>query len=209
MAITTYAELQTAVLAWIPRTTLTSEVVDWITLAEDYFNDHLRTRQMEQRATAPINSEYADLPTDFLELRNIKLNDDPNKAINYVSPQTLVSNFSYSTNLTTGADPLHFTIEGDCLRFSPTPSSDTVEITYVKKIPALTDSNTTNWLLTARPSLYLYGAAIHGCSFIRDAQRMAEAERIFVPMFEKFQEQNKASAYANTPLQIRADIQRP
>ena len=47
MALGTYADLQTAIAAWVNRTDLTAVIPDFVTLAEERMNRHLRVRQME------------------------------------------------------------------------------------------------------------------------------------------------------------------
>jgi hypothetical protein len=43
---------------------------------------------------------------------------------------------------------------------------------YYKTIPALTDVNTTNWLLTAYPHVYLYASLIQAAPFLGNADRL-------------------------------------
>ena len=55
---------------------------------------------------------------------------------------------------------------------TPTPSGATsLSIDYYQRIPALTSSNTTNWLLTDHPHLYLYTSLLHATPFLMDDAR--------------------------------------
>jgi hypothetical protein len=48
----------------------------------------LRVAQMEQRASATFDEGYEDLPTDYLELREIRINTNPAKSQRYVTGST-------------------------------------------------------------------------------------------------------------------------
>jgi hypothetical protein len=43
---------------------------------------------------------------------------------------------------------------------------------YRKYIPALTVSNTTNWLLTLAPDLYLYSAMMEAAPYVHEDERI-------------------------------------
>ena len=44
-------------------------------------------------------------------------------------------------------------------------STTAIRLDYFQKIPALTDAAATNWLLTAHPDLYLFGALVEAEMF--------------------------------------------
>jgi len=178
VSITTYSELVTAAQNWMARSDsgIQARIPEFITLTEDLItwgsNDpefpipSLRCRQMESRGTLTISSAYTSLPTDFLEPIRMKINSDPVRYLEYVTPQEFDQRYiSSNTDL-----PKAFTIEGDYIRVGPSPdSSYTGELLYYRTIPALTVSNTTNWLLTASPGTYLYGVLFHATPYVQAA----------------------------------------
>ena len=177
MSITNYSELQTAIGNNLHRSDLSSRITEWITLCEASLNNGLimpelgvefiglRVRQMETRVTATINEEYEDLPSDFLEMRAIKLNTDPKTSLTLSSPAQLDQTYAGSQT----AKPTQFCLIGDTIRFGPSPdASYTAEMLYYAKIAALSASATSNWLLTLRPDIYLYGSLIHAVPYIDD-----------------------------------------
>ena len=92
MAISTYAELQTAIGNWLGRpgdAIIAPIVPDWIALCELRINRELRIRAMEERATATVNGPYIALPDGFLAMRNLQLNTDPVTALDLVSPELI------------------------------------------------------------------------------------------------------------------------
>jgi hypothetical protein len=147
MALSTYANLLTAVAGWLNRTDLTSNIPDFIALAEAEFNRRLRTIEMEARATATLTSDAVAVPTDFIGLRSIKI---ANTKLEYAPPSEIYD------DETTGGYPTRYTVTDGQFVFRPAPTSGTVVIDYFATIPALTVSNTTNWLMTKHPDLYLF-----------------------------------------------------
>ena len=44
---------------------------------------------------------------------------------------------------------------------------------YRANIPALSESNTTNWLLTLAPDLYLYGVLLESAPYMKEDERIS------------------------------------
>jgi len=200
MALGTYSELKASVANWLDRDDLTTEIVDFIALAEARFNRELRTPDMEARATASTSGEYLALPDGFLGMRSIYLSGSPQTPLDYFAPHLL--RMTHSSGET--GQPTSYTIADDQLIFAPIPSTaQTVEILYYGKIPALSDSNTTNWLLTAHPDLYLSGALAAAAAFIDDPRMAlwkATSDEAIVFINESGEKRRRGSA----PLVARA-----
>ena len=170
MALTTYAELKTSVGDWLNRSDLTTAIPDFISLAEAQIERNLRTRQMLSRATATIDTEYAAVPADFLETRTFKLNTNPPTPLQF---ETIDSMNDLSVIYRTSTKPAYFTVVGGQFRFLPIPdTSYTGELTYYAKLSKLSTTNTTNWLLTAAPDVYLYGALMQAAPYLQDDARI-------------------------------------
>ena len=178
MAITTYSELQTALQSSLARTDLATAAADWITLFEAAANRRLRVRQMETSTTLTPVSGSVSLPSDYLSWRRVTWSGSPLQELEYVTPTYLNWAFPGSSV----ANAAVFTIEGAVLKVRP--SSDTaLDFDYFQKIPALTNINTTNWLLTAHPDCYLKGALYEAYDFIMDKEsafmRKTQRDEIF------------------------------
>jgi len=177
VAISTYSELQTAVANWLAgRTDLTDRIPEFIVLAEAEFNRELRCAQMETRSYTTVNTaatepEFISLPGDFQTMRRVRLSSETGKpALEFVSAQQMDS-FRYDRANVTGV-PGYYTIFGTEMELFPTPAQAyTIEMIYRANIPALA-SNSTNWLLTAAPDAYLYGALLESAPYINDDQRI-------------------------------------
>lgn len=190
MAIGTYSELLTAAQNWMARSdadiqaripefiALTEGVLSWGFEDPQYPIPRLRVRQMEARDEASVDAEYENISnwvSDFLELRQAKVNSDPVVDLQYLTPQEFDRRYVSSQ----GGDPKAFTIIGSQFRFGPIPSSAVdVEIQYYQKIPALTALATTNWLLTASPNIYLYGVLYHAAPYVQNAGVGVDADLV-------------------------------
>lgn len=170
MALANYSDLKAGVAAWLMgRDDLTAVIPDFITLAESRINRVLRVREMEATTTLTPASNVCTLPSDFIEARHVYANASSTKCVlEPVTPDYAVSN--YQTNVA-GSVPLFYTIVGSSLTAYPL-SDSTITLTYYKKVPALSDSAATNWLLTKAPEVYLYGALSEAAPYLEDDARL-------------------------------------
>ena len=80
MAITTYAELQTAIGNWLDHTLFTARVPEFIALFEACANRRLRVRQQEAMTNlTPDANGSAALPADYLALRRVTWTGAPRR----------------------------------------------------------------------------------------------------------------------------------
>lgn len=170
MAITTYAELQTAIGDWLNRADLDQKIPDFIRLAESTLNDVLRQADMVTQSTGvTITSGRATLPADALEVVYAQVGSTEDEPLEQISPQQLT--MLRRTRTRDAANPRFYAIIGRQIVVTPTPSSGSLDIDYYQRIPALTDSNTTNWLLDDAPHVYLYTSLLHATPFLMDDAR--------------------------------------
>ena len=170
MAITTYAELQTAIGDWLNRADLDQKIPDFIRLAESTLNDVLRSADMVASNTAAITSGRATLPADALEVVYVQVASTEDEPLEQITPQQLT--MLRRTRTRDAANPRFFAIIGREMVVTPSPSTSlSMDIDYYQRIPALTDGNTTNWLLTDAPHVYLYTSLLHATPFLMDDAR--------------------------------------
>ncbi len=174
--ITTYDELKSAVTDWLKRSELVDKVPNFIQLAEAHFNRTIRVPEMEARATVSADGEFVGLPSDFLSLREIHVEGSHDRPLHYITPQEL-THIEYSGYT---ANPFAYTILDGQIKLFPSPGVGNelnVEIIYIQKIPALSDSNTSNWLLASHPDIYLYATLLQAEAFLYNDRRMPVWER--------------------------------
>lgn len=166
MALDSYAALKTAIAGHLNKTNLTAVIPDFITLAEAQMNRELDCREMIAVATLTISDEDYSLPCDFAGVQSFRIEGDPAIPLVYVLPHELDDAFG------TGK-PERYTIT-DGFVFDPVPDAEyEARLRYRRRLPSLSSSCTTNWLLRKHPDAYLYGALTQSAPYLRDDDRLA------------------------------------
>lgn len=172
MAISTYAELKTAVAAWLDRSDLDSYMDDFIKLGETYLMhgggrcEPLRVRDMEGKATLSPSSNVYTLPSDFLSAKSVTALTSPRRPLAFTSASG--ADKLYPSRLS--GYPDHYMMIGNELTALPYTTAD-IEIVYYKTLEGLSASNTSNWLLVKNPDLYLRVVQMQAAEFIKDNQQ--------------------------------------
>ena len=176
----TYAELKTNIANYLNRSDLTSYIDTFIDSTEAELNRRLRTKEMIKRATATADSQYLTVPTDWQEAINIEITSNNFSPLFQQSIESLDVYRKANNNIT--GQPIYYAMVDDSIELAPTPdSSYTLQLTYYAKINALSDSNTTNFVSTDHPDVYLYGALKHASIFLMEDERIP----LFTNQFEK------------------------
>jgi hypothetical protein len=88
----------------------------------------------------------------------------PTRELDYATPSFLSG---YNSPGVSGP-PTYFTIEGSALKVALLDDTD-LELLYSQKLPALSVSNTSNWMLADNPDAYLYGSLTMAATLTEDA----------------------------------------
>lgn len=172
MALSTYAELLTSVAAWLkPNTTIsageTALMADYVRLAEAEFNRTIYHPFMETTDTLTITDGVAVVPSDLLNVIKIQMTQAPYNEITPGQADLLEASASYAT----ARYPTEYKWSG--LEFlMNSPMSVSAAIKYRAAIPALV-SNSTNWLLSRFPDMYLFKSVLNGDTRLLDDEQMA------------------------------------
>ena len=207
MALNTYSALKTSIANWLNRSDLTSEISgDFIVLAEKDFNSKLRIRKMITQATITVDAETESLPSGFLQVRDFYiLNGGTKYALKFITPAQMDQIKGSSMT----GQPSTYTILGDNFRFSPVSDSTyTAYLNYYKEFDPLSDSNTTNYILTNHPAIYLYGSLYHAANFLGgiEPNQAAQWEKMYQTALERLERNDREDQYGNAPLQQRSDV---
>lgn len=170
MSLTTYSGLKSAIADWLNRTDLTNQIPYFIELAENRINHELRIPTMEKTILLDLNTEgYATIPSDFLEVKDIFLNYDPLTRVS-------LSELHRYENREGPAEV--FARETYRLRFYPVPdmgASDEMRMIYYHDVGRLSDTDTTNALLSTAPELYLFGSLSEAADFLGSDPTMKQS----------------------------------
>jgi hypothetical protein len=179
MALATYSDLKTSLADWLNRSDLTAVIPDFIALAEGVMSAQLDARPMESQATLTCvaANAYLALPSDMLEMRRLMVTSTtPQYVLKFMTPDALAGKYAYGYS----SIPQSFTVIGSQIQLAPIPDSAySLELTYQQRIPALSVSNTTNWLLTNFPNVYLYASLLQASPYLGNDARIAVWQRMF------------------------------
>jgi hypothetical protein len=202
MALDTFAGLKATIADYLNRDDLTAVIPSFITIAEAKFNRKLRTRQMIKRANGQIETAFFAYPSDWLQAKEFQLNTNPIVRLQFVT-EAYGDELKANRYVSIG-QPAYYTITGTQLEFIPAPDATySAELTYYAKIPALSDSNTSNWLLAYAPDLYLYGALLEAAPYLKDDERLAVWSQMYVNSLGDIEVADQRASVSSTPL-VRA-----
>lgn len=168
MSIGTYSDLKTSVANWLHRSDLTSIIPDLITMAESRLNRLLKLRTMETEAslTMTIGSRYVSLPSNMNTPIAVWLETySPRRRLTPLLPENMPVT-------TVNSQPDYWCIDNTNLAFDkPADQAHTLTFRYIKTF-ALSDSATTNALLTSYPDAYLFATLLESAPYIKDDPRL-------------------------------------
>jgi hypothetical protein len=202
MAFSNYSDLKTTVANYLGRTDLTTQIPDFITLAETRLGRELRTRQMLKSATSPMTSGDAKiaLPTDFLEVRDLYIQGNPRMPVTYLSP----SAFTRDARADESGKPFYYTVLASEFLFAPIPDGTrTLEILYYAKPAVLSDSNPSNVFLANYPDALLYGALLEAEPYLINDARVQLWVSLYDRAINSISESDEGSEYSGVPLQMK------
>jgi len=170
VALTTYAELKTAISAWVERSAdaiYVGEVDTFIDMAEAKFSRKMINHyQMDSSSTLSTDSAgETTLPADYLAYKTVIWDGSNDLPMDFVTWGSL----QYANPANISGVPNKFSIRGTTLKVGPIKQGG-VLLSYSATLPALTDANPTNWLLDIAPDAYLVMCLAAGHLFNEDYQ---------------------------------------
>ena len=205
MALTTYALLNTTIANYLNRTDLTSYLGDFITLTESRMNRELRVREMvntDTTTTTVAGTQSYSLPSGFLEASAVIYQSNPYRTLRFMANGDFYR--QYNVTQTSGL-PTFFTIVGENILLGVAPdSAQTLQIDFYKTITALSESNTTNTILTNYPELYLYGALAESSPFLMQDERLDTWARLYKEALANANLSSEKGSITSSPMQMSA-----
>lgn len=202
MALTNYTELKSSIADFLNRQDLTAVIPTFISLAEAQINRDVRHWQMENRATATLNDQYLTRPSDWVETIRFTVLSGGTNPLQFLSTAAMDQRRSNSDNV--AGEPRYYSYVEDQFEVWPTPSEAvSTELVYKQKIPALSDSTTTNWLLSTAPDVYLYGSLLHSAPYLAEDPRVAVWAQLYSAAVQRLNEESDQSKYSGTGLTTR------
>lgn len=195
MPLASYSDLQAEVASWLRRSDLSAEIPTFIALAEAQMNRRLRVRPMAALVSASWNAEYVPLPGDFLAEREVSVIDGTGgkHRLAYLAPEPM----DLAARAPSSGRPRFYGLYGGQLRLHPAPDQTyAAELVYLQAIPALSDGAPSNWLLTAHPDAYLYGALAQSAPYLKADERLSTWSSLFLGVLADIEAADRTGSQA-------------
>jgi len=211
MAVTSFEDynaLKDAVADWLARDDVAPRIPDFIRLAElrTQRRTKLRLRFTEVKTTGNMvaSQSYITLPAALGEIRDLWVSGtSPERNIDIVSLQKLGD---IRTN-DTGGEPKAGAIVTNTLELAPIPNGAYAYtlIYYTAGITALSEANTSNWLLLNAPDCLLHGALYYAHGYLQDKESKAESNADWQLAADELRIQEWHARFGGGPLRMRPD----
>lgn len=193
--ITNYAELVTAVTRASYRSDLTSDIDNFIGLAESDMKIRLKLVDFEDTETLNVIAGSAALPSDYAGMRNVYWDSSPERPLHYITPDKFDGlNF-------TAALPNFYTIKGLNIKFGTTIDGSAI-LNYKARFTGLSSGNTTNAIITKYPDAYMHGVMAQLYLFTRDDKNMSVRQVAYEQAIDRIIRDNNERKYGAS-LQVR------
>mgnify|MGYP003630957028 FL=1 len=202
MAISTYTELKASIANFLNRDDLTATIPDFISLAESSINNEIRHWRMETRAETTLDGQFTGIPTDWLSTIRFHLTGNGTSSLEFMSLAT-IQNSRAARNDSAGT-PTNYSLNSGQFELMPTPDGEQSAILmYYAKIPTLSDSNETNWLLTNYPDIYLYGALLHSAPYLKEDERASTWAALYTAAVMRVNNASNKSTASGSGLRLK------
>lgn len=205
MSFTSYADLQTTIAGYLARSDLTTQIPDFIRLAETRLRRDLRIRQMLKSVTTSTVAadSTVELPSDFLEVRDLVIDGSPPQPLNYSSP----SAFTRNARTWQSGKPLDYTVLANDFQLAPIPDGVyTAKMLYFAAPAFLSDTNTSNAFLANTPDALLYGALLEAEPYLMNDARINTWGTMFDRAMASITRSDEQGQYSGVPLVIKTTL---
>jgi hypothetical protein len=200
-AFSTYSDLQSTIASYLARTDLTAMIPAFIQLAETRLRRELRLRVMLRVATTNTvaSDSTVQLPSDFLEMRDLHFNTDPTTVLKYNTP----SIFYRNSHSTVGGRPVQYTVLANEFQLAPIPDSIyEMQMLYYAAPAFLSNTITTNVFLANCPDLLLYAALGEASPYLMDDARLQTWASLYERGVSALSTSDDQGEYGGSPLVI-------
>lgn len=191
----------TALLAQVADTlgsqVTTAQAAALLPFVEARFNRTINSPMREVTVYAVPTSDVS-IPADCWQLRDVWLDGAPPITLQQMAPDEARRLYGLKTG-----DPVAYVMSGMTLDLFPTPgdtATGTVFLRYQQTIPALSDAQTTNWLLSAHPDIYYYALLLQCEAYIVNDERLGLWKSALDEALGELDKLNAKQRYGASPL---------
>ncbi len=199
MALTNYSAFVTTVENYLARTDLSSQIPDFIQMAQFRMTRDLRTERMLKVATtAPTDNKVA-FPTDFLELREMHFQGNPPILLEFQTPDLFFRN----GQTTLSGRSHYFTMLGTEFQFAPSQdSSYTIQILYYAQPTFISSTVASNLYLAYYPDALLYATLAEAEPYLINDARIATWSALYDRAIANIKQSDLGATYPYTTLSV-------
>ena len=192
-----YTDLQANIAIYMHRTDLGSFIPTAIQLAEGYLFREISPPEIETVVSGTTVSGYAVLPADFGTLQKLTVTaNGATRNVEYLNLPIVGTEVD--------ASPGYYTFEAGKLRIYGTSTGQAYTLHYLPGMGALSNTNTSNWLLENAPDLYLYASCLECAKYTRDDQEGIKLQTIVTAMTDSVRRMAERKGIpASGPLKIQ------
>ena len=170
--MTTYAELIQNIKDFMEDdgTEFSNEIDKVIDLAELRISRDVITPEFKRKVTSAFtaNDPFLTMPTDLVTLEHLQVINSNVRTLLLLKSDEFIT--EYWPNRTSTGVPKYYTyFDTSTIYVAPTPSSNlSIELSYKRRLPALSSSNTSNWTSINAADALLYACLIEASVFNRN-----------------------------------------
>jgi hypothetical protein len=199
MALASYNDLVSTVESYLARTDLTSVIPTFVMLAQQRMSRDLRTREMLKVVTTTATDSTVEIPTDFLEMREIHFQGNPPITLEYESPDK----FFRDLLTTTSGLPYYYTIIGYEFQFAPAPDSEQVlQMLYYAEPTFISSTTSSNLYLANYPDALLYATLAEAEPYLFNEARLETWANMYERAISNIMNSDIGKKFPNTALNV-------
>lgn len=204
MALNSYTALQASVADWLNRTDLTSQITDFITLAEAEMKRKIR-KWTVYNPSFSITTARQSAPTDLSVLRSIRLVTgfpSLDKPLRLCTIEMLNERKARSAGVQYRPDSV--AVVDGYFYFAPEPDQTyTAELFYFSTLTPLSGSVASNSVLVEAPDAYLYGALAAAEPYLEHDERVGTWKSKFDAAIDQLNAKREEDEYTASVRDVR------
>jgi|TARA_E500000318_G_C3547510_1_gene207390 hypothetical protein len=170
--MTTYAELVQNIKDFMEDdgTEFSNEIDKFIDLSELRLSRDLKTPEFKRKVTSAFSASdpFLTMPTDLVLLENLHLINSNVRTVLLLKSDEFILEF-WPNRTSTGTPKYYSYFDTSTIYVAPTPSTNfSLELSYKRRLPALSSSNTSNWTSINAADALLYACLIEASIFNRN-----------------------------------------
>lgn len=202
--ITDYTSLVDAVKRWALRDNLTVDSYDdFIQMVDTDANSVLRVGHMSARMkeNTIAGVSFYDHPANSLGIRNIELEfSGARRPLQYYTPEMLDEKYG---GVRASSVPCGYTISGNQYELRPCPNAEyPLRILVYERIPGLTFTAPTNWLINLYPNVYLFGCLHYLACHARDDEGANKWEKQYQAAMGRVMDSDDMDRWSGSTQQV-------